>query len=192
MKQDQDLLERARCMDPEILAEVYDTFSPGLYAYAIRRLNDPCQAEECVAHVFSGLLEAFYKGAGPRQQLRAYLYRSAHNWIIDQYRRRPELALAETFIADTRQNPAAAAQASLDGQALKKALGELTEDQRRVVLLRYLDGLSHQEVAQVLEKPIGAVKSLHQRALAALQRKLDPQLDDDGFTVPSKQKELVL
>ncbi len=93
MLDDKTLLSGARRYEEEILAEIYDRYSPSLYRYAVRQLGEPDLAEECVADKFSRFLGALRGGGGPRKHLKAYLYRMAHNWIVDFRRSRPATAL---------------------------------------------------------------------------------------------------
>jgi len=83
------LLKLARRFDQQTLGEIYDQYSPGLYRYAMRLLGNVDLAEECVAETFSRFLHALRGGGGPQDHLQAYLYRVAHNWITDQWRRQP-------------------------------------------------------------------------------------------------------
>ncbi|MGE5250449.1 MAG: RNA polymerase sigma factor, partial [Bacteroidota bacterium] len=84
---DQDLLIKARQFDNGALAEIYDFYSPRLYRYAIKLLGDACTAEDCVAETFSRFLQALHSNRGPRDYLQAYLFRTAHNLVVDHYRR---------------------------------------------------------------------------------------------------------
>ena len=88
MTDDTELLQQAWRFEEQALAAIYDRFSPGLYRYAWRLLGDVHLAEECVAETFSRFLHALQGGRGPQEYLQAYLYRVAHNWITDYYRRR--------------------------------------------------------------------------------------------------------
>ena len=95
MDQNQEkLLRQAKELDQVALAEIYDTYSTSLYGYALRLLGDPALAEDCVAETFSRFLKALHAGKGPQKQLKAYLYRIAHNWIADVYRRSPQQCLS--------------------------------------------------------------------------------------------------
>lgn len=174
MSKESDLLQRARRFDLDALAEIYDQYSPELYRYAIRLMSDPEQAEDCVAETFSRFLDALQGGGGPSQYLRAYLYRVAHNWVTDQYRRQPPppLPLDTRLIADWQHNPAVVAGENIHKETVLDALKLLTPDQRQVIILKYIEDLSNEEVAEALGKPVGAVKSLQHRALAALRRLL--------------------
>ena len=79
----------AQQFDQQALAQIYDTYSPGLYRYSMRRLSDQDMAEDCVAETFSRFLQALKTRRGPQSFLQAFLYRIAHNWIVDHYRRGP-------------------------------------------------------------------------------------------------------
>lgn len=174
MHPEDKILERARRFDESALAEIYDQYSSAIHRYAWRLLGDVDLAEDCVADTFRRFLEALQRGIGPKQYLKAYLYRVAHNWISDYYRRSPPMAvpLDELQLSDPQPGPSEEAQMKLWGQEVRKALKELTPDQRQVIVLKYLEGWSNAEIAQVLEKPVGAVKSLGQRGLQALRRNL--------------------
>ena len=171
MDADQALLEKARQYDPDALAEVYDLYSAGIYRYAIRLLGDADLAEECVAETFSRFLGALKNGGGPRQYLRAYLYRSAHNWITDRYRRPgPTEVLLDLDLPCEESGPERSFEEAAEADQVRLALHSLTPDQRQVILLRYVEDWSNTEIAQSLEKPVGAVKALQHRAINALRR----------------------
>lgn len=187
---DTAFLQRVRQLDEAALAQVYDTFSPAIYAYAVRLLGNEDLAEECVAETFSRMLVALQRGGGPGENLRAYLYRVAHNWITDQYRYQPEIlsldAQDEDMLAHhTRDelyggarsgpDPAQEVERRTRQAQVRQALVHLTPEQRQVVVLKYLEGFDHAEIARVLNKPVGAIKALQHRALEALRRLLEPQ-----------------
>jgi RNA polymerase sigma-70 factor, ECF subfamily len=174
MTSESDLLQRARLFDESALAELYDRYSPGLYRYAVRQLGEPDMAEECVSESFSRLLGAFSRGKGPDQHLQAYLYRIAHNWITDLFRREPAEPLpleAEQLTADS-PDPDDLVSDQEDYQALRAAIAELTPDQRQVFVLKYWEDWTNEAIAQALHKPVGAVKSLQHRAIQRLKRRM--------------------
>ena len=175
---DSDLLNKARSFDADALTQIYDTYSPGIYRYAMRLLGDECMAEECVSDTFSRFLGALRSGGGPQDQLKAYLYRVAHNWITDTYRRTPPppLALQE----DVRSNqtpPDTAAFDAITQAQVRAALVRLTGDQRQVIVLKFLEGWENEAIAATLNKPVGAVKALQHRAVQALRKML---LSEEG------------
>ncbi len=177
VKSENRLLRGACRFDSEILAEIYDHFSPGLYRYAMRLMGDADQAEDCVAETFSRFLRALRADGGPRDHLQAYLYRVAHNWITDQYRRGspPSLPLDEALYLDDGTDTLQTVAANIEQERVRSALKLLTPDQRQVIVLKFLEGWTNTEVAATLHKTEGSVKSLQHRAVAALQRILLPE-----------------
>jgi RNA polymerase sigma-70 factor (ECF subfamily) len=166
---EQELLSQAGRFDTCALAEIYDIYSPRLYRYAMRLLGDASAAEDCVSETFSRFLKALHAGKGPRDYLQAYLFRTAHNLVVDHYRRQP---ITEELDDDLPQLETTedAADLNLSQRRVRDALCQLTEDQQQVVALKFLEGWENEAVAHVLNKPVGAVKSLQHRALAQLQK----------------------
>jgi RNA polymerase sigma-70 factor (ECF subfamily) len=107
--------------------------------------------------------------------LQAYLYRIAHNWITDQYRRQPPppLPLLEDLVSPDDELFQGVFD-TIEKKRVRGALRCLTPEQRLVINLKYLEGWENEHVALILEKPISAVKSLQSRALRALRRILLP------------------
>ena len=178
----EDQLEGARRFDQGVLANIYDQYSPGLYRYAMRLLGDPYLAEDCVSDTFSRFLKALKAGKGPKDYLQAYLYRIAHNWITDQYRRQPEppLMLDEELSSSEEMQVTEQVDERIKQERVRSALRLLTSEQRQVIVLKYLEGWKNEEVAVALQKPVGAVKALQHRALAALRRILVLAEADNG------------
>lgn len=156
------------------LVNIYEQHSPGLYRYAFRLLGDQNLAEETVSETFSRLLQAIRYGKGPRENIQAYLYRVAHNYVMDLYRRQPSMISSvdaeEQF--DEQLNPAHVVSKEMERERVRLALIKLPPDQRQVVSLRILDNWSHEEVAAVIGKTVEATRALQYRALAALRRLL--------------------
>lgn len=169
-----DLLQGARQFDLKSLAAIYDLYSPRIYHYALRLLGDEVMAEECAAETFSRFLHILKDGKGPYDHLQAYLFRIAHNWITDLYRRQPlpAMELAEDLQSDESSWPEDQAERHFQQSQVRAALCRLTSEQRQVVVLKYLEGWEHDEIAAALKKPLGAVKALQHRGLAALNRLL--------------------
>lgn len=189
MADEQSLLERVRAFEPAALVEVYDTFSPAIYRYAMRLLGDAIMAEDCVTDTFARLIDALKTGGGPIRFLQAYLYRIAHNWITDHYRSADRLNISLDELADAEADdvlavdetpPLQVVSSQIEAQHVRVALMRLTADQRQVIVLKYYEGLSNEEVAAAINKPVGAVKSLQHRALAALRRELVRAVADDA------------
>ncbi len=163
----------------EELIRIYEENSDGLYRYAVRLLGDEDLAEECVSETFSRFLETIRRGGGPKDNVRAYLYRMAHNWITDHYRRQPLSTLAlEDHAPEQRDGgPAQEVFQALERERVRKALLRLPPDQQQVIHLRFMEDWSHAEIAKLLGRTIEATRSLQYRALASLRQILIS--DDD-------------
>ena len=171
------MLARALQLDQEALAAIYEQYSPGLYRYAYRQLGSLDLAEDCVAETFSRFLGALQRDKGPRQHLQAYLYRVAHNWITDRFRRNPPPVLPLTPELVDEGSPRVEKQVEIRMQTeyLRARLSQLTPDQRQVIALKFLEDWSNQEIAAAMNKPVGAVKALQHRGLAALRRIMETE-----------------
>ena len=176
MSDEQDLLKRASQIETQALAEVYDTYSPGIYRYAMRLLGDMTLAEDCVSETFARFLKAMQDRRGPRDHLQAYLYRIAHNWVVDLYRRNEKVFELSDAIRSEADIPEEEAAKHIRRKQVRKAIRQLTPDQKQVISLKYLEDWSNEEVARALKKPIGAVKSIQHRALKSLYRLLEEKI----------------
>ena len=166
------LLKKARQYDQNALAEIYDLYSDALFAYAFKHVGKSQVAEDLVAETFSRFLKALERGGGPKEYLRAYLYRITHNLIIDSYRREPPppLELEEELISEEGADPITIMADLEDADRVRNALRLITPEQSQVITLRFLEGWSGPEIAQAMDKSLGSIKALQHRGLAALQR----------------------
>lgn len=168
------LLARARRLENDALAEVHQTYYEAIYRYMTFRVGDRMVADDLTSEVFTRLLSALRDHTAPQNTLRGWLYGVAARVVSDHFRRRgrvEELELAETIVSRA-VSPEEAAEVSLSVQDLRVALTQLTEDQQRVLSLRYGAGLPVREVAELLGKSEGAIKQLQLRAVAALAHRL--------------------
>ena len=171
---EQVLLEQAKRNDETALGILYDRYAPRIYAYIYRRVGDVYLAEDLTGDTFIRVLQAVRSEHGWRTSFQAWLYRIAHNLVVDHYRRQPklpEMVLDERLVA-TENDPVAAVTQRLSRQRLDAAIHHLTSDQQQVLALRFGEGLTAREVAKILNKSVGAIEALKHRALAALRRVL--------------------
>lgn len=174
VQDERDLILRAQAYEPGAFAEIYERYYQGIYNYTFYRVADDPLAEDLTAEVFVKALEAIDTFTFRGVPFSAWLYRIANNLVTDHFRRRPRnnhLPLEETQIA-TDDNPNDMMERGFTQRELASALSMLTDEQQQVVILKFVDGLSNIEVAQVLGKTEGAIKSLQHRALASLGRVL--------------------
>lgn len=174
------LLARARSLDPEALAQIHDTYFTPIFRYVAFRVSDRAAAEDLTSEVFTRLLSALRDKNAPQNTLRGWLYGVASRVVSDYHRqqyRAPEVELDEA-LASRELDPAEAVEKMMTQENLKRVMQELTEEQQNVISLRFGYDMPIQEVARTLGKTEGAIKQLQARAIAALARKLSPELAD--------------
>ncbi len=177
MHDEHELIRRAQEYDPAAFGEIYERYYIGVYKYVYYRIGDQTAAEDMTMEVFLKAMEAIDGFTFRGIPFSAWLYRIASNLVVDFFRRQPvqpSLSLEEKMVANT-EHPVHSLDVQFSHQALREALADLTDEQQQVIILKFVDGLSNIEVAQVLGKTEGAVKSLQHRALAALGRVLGEQ-----------------
>jgi RNA polymerase sigma-70 factor (ECF subfamily) len=175
-RSDVTLLEAAKQMDREALVEIFDIYSQALYNYAFRLCGDALMADYIVGDVFAKLLEHLSAGKGPTSNLRSYLYEITYHLVVDEARHSHRSTSFET--SDFLTSEPSATHVSAENRVLFEKIqwaikNHLTADQRHVVILRFLEGLSLQETAQVIGKEVSNVKVIQTRAIAALRKALD-------------------
>ncbi len=180
MSQDEiRLIQRAKRGDRTAFAEIYDRHHPAIYRYIFYQVSDVATAEDLTGEVFVRLVEKIDRFNYRGRPLLAWLYTIARNLVTDHHRRAGKsqlLPLDEQLVADTI-GPEKAAERTLTRVSLAAAIAHLTEDQRQVILLKFVEELDNETTAQTLGKTVGSIKSLQHRALAALRRILEKNGD---------------
>ena len=157
--------------------DLYEDIAPRIASYArASRVPDP---EAVVGDVFLGAVQSLGTFEGDRRAFHTWMFTLARHAVIDEHRksmRRRTAPLPPEVLAELGP-PGDAEQESLRALAeerVRDALAPLTSEQRDVLLLRIVAGLTIDETARVLRKSQGAVKGLQARALASLERRLSP------------------
>jgi RNA polymerase sigma-70 factor (ECF subfamily) len=175
------LLKAAQNLDEDALTTIFDEFAPAIYKYALRLCHDSIEADNIVGDVFSQLLEQFAAGKGPRTNLRSYLYQTAYHLVVDRSRDNKHTAPLEVAINMQERGRSASTTTQIEERVLMEALvsamnSELTEDQRHVIILRFLEDFSLKETAQIIGKEVNNVKVIQNRGIAKLRKALDHQV----------------
>ena len=159
--------------DQEMFGHLYNTYVDRIYRYVYARVADSMLAEDITSQVFLKVWENLNTYQIGKIPFRAWLYRIAHNTIIDYYRTK-KVAISLEDIRTGELGRADDADEKLDlqiqSQELRQALQELTEEQQQVLILKYMGGLSTTEIAQQLGKQRGAVRALQMRGLHGLAK----------------------
>jgi RNA polymerase sigma-70 factor (ECF subfamily) len=154
------------------IAALYDRFAPALYRYIYHRLGIKSVAEDLTVEVFVRVLRV----RQTPNDWRAYLYRIAHNLVVDYLRRNPSiLERADELTPAEQGDPVEHAERADEQRRLRRAIARLTSEQQQVLVLKFIEEMSNAEIAAIMNKPEGAVKALQHRALTNLREWLrDP------------------
>lgn len=172
---DDEAIMRAAQHDPTAFAPIYQHYVDPIYRFCFRRLGNRAVAEDATSRTFERAMAAL-----PRYRhgsVRAWLFTIARNTITDLYRQaRPTEPIAGRWdIADGQRGPEAEAIASDEAAWVYRTLNHLNPDQRAVIELR-LAGLTNLEIAQVLGRSHGFVRTVTYRALHKLRDVMDAEI----------------
>ena len=171
------LVERAQSGDREALEELYLIHFDRIYSYLHLSVGNRHDAEDLTTQTFLKMLEAIGRFRWQSAPFSAWLFRIAHNLAIDHFRAGRRVQAEDEVPEVAGQEESSAEQQAMDslGQAGMLALiARLSPEQRQVLTLKFLFGFANAEVAGILGKTEGAVKSLQHRALATLQKHVAP------------------
>jgi RNA polymerase sigma-70 factor, ECF subfamily len=174
-----DLVRRARS-DRAAFARLFDRYYPRIARYCLRRLPGREVAEDVTSEVFLHVAARLRSFPGESEtDFRCWLFRIATNAIAAHRRqaaRRGKLwrtaAEQGRFDRPAAEHPADAELDRLDWPAVREAIDELDERDQTIVTLRFFSDCSHEEIAQVVEASVAAVRTALCRALARLREKL--------------------
>ena len=161
-------VERAKQGDREALRFLYIRFADNVYGYVASIVRDEHEAEDITQQVFTKLMLVLPKYEARKVPFSAWLLRLAHNAALDHLRRRLPTPVDEVRSPEERADFGP----SDDVQVVGQALATLPQDQRTVVVLRHLVGLTPGEIAERLGRSENAVHGLHHRGRRAVQQEL--------------------
>jgi RNA polymerase sigma-70 factor, ECF subfamily len=170
--EDRNLALRAGKGDAAAFGALYDRYVAAVYRYVYYRVRNDMDAEDLVSDVFMRALRAIPRYE-PRVAFLAWLYRIARNAVIDRSRRsRTQISFEDALAhpgVDQIVEPDATILALSDKEAVRAALAKLTPLQQEVIVLRFVEGYSTLEIANLVGKREGTVRGIQFRALEALR-----------------------
>ena len=172
---DSALIARAK-EDREFFSLLYERYVGNIYNYIYYRTGNHHETEDLTARTFHRALKHFARYVDRGAPFSAYLYRIAHNMVANWHRdrsRRQIVSLDETMLTTyQREEPAAVAETKDEQEIVLEAVRRLPEDRQQLLILKFVDQMSNAEIAQVMGRTEGAVKSLYHRTLVALRHDL--------------------
>lgn len=176
LTENEDLLIRRAKHDAEAFGELYERYVDRIYNYIFYRVGDVAEAEDLTAHVFYQALGHLnsYKARGV--PFAAWLYRIAHNLVANWYRdrsRHKNIRLDDiTTLPASSASPHQHAEQNEEAQILVRAIRRLPARQQQLLLLKFSEHLSNEEIGQIMGCTEGAIKALYHRTLTALRKEL--------------------
>jgi RNA polymerase sigma-70 factor, ECF subfamily len=174
------LVERATAGDHESFARLYTDYLDAIYRYIYYRTGDAQDAEDLTEQVFIKAWKALpnYRQVG--ELFGNWLYRIAHNIIVDYHRRRKTIS-SETIEQDAvlpdpaQENALDTIISAEESALLARSIARLPDEYQQIIILRFIEGLGHAEIATILDKSEVACRGLQHRALISLNRLLSVQ-----------------
>jgi RNA polymerase sigma-70 factor (ECF subfamily) len=169
---DERLLIEAAQRDPARFGELYEIHFERVYAYVVKRVQDRAESEDLTAEVFHRALANLQRFECRGIPFAAWLFRIAANLISDRWQRSSRELIDDQAIDSTQVSSA-----EIDEVERKATLFRLVEalpaEQKRVLVLRFVERKSIREVAREVRKTEGAVKQLQFRALSTLRARME-------------------
>lgn len=170
-----ELVWLAKTGDAEAFGHLYEMYLDRIYRYIYFRVTDEQTTEDLISQVFTKAWEKLDRYQPSGRPFIAWLYTIAHNTVIDHYRTRRETVALENTVSLASDAPSPHEQVELHFEAdnLRAALQTLTQEQQQVVVLKFIAGMTTDEIAGQLCKSPGAVRALQMRALQALAKQME-------------------
>lgn len=168
------LVVRSQKGDAEAFGELYDILINSIYRYIYYRANQR-EVEDLTELVFLKVWENIRKYKKGNTTFKAWVFRIAHNLLVDHYRTHRSISSLDYNIRDMRKesDPVHVAELQLNNEILVSALAKLKKNYREVLVLKFINELENDEIARVLNKREGSVRVLQFRALNALRKELE-------------------
>jgi RNA polymerase sigma-70 factor (ECF subfamily) len=171
------LLSLATQGDKKAFGVLYERYLDEIYRYAYYRLGDQHEAEDITADTFTKTWEylpKIHQQEASIYNFRSWLYRVAKNLIIDHYKKKKTLPLLNSFHIDQDSTKKIAEQ-QIQSRYLTKAILALRPDYQQIIILRFINQLSHKEVAEIMELSTVQSRVLQYRALKKLKELLSDE-----------------
>jgi RNA polymerase sigma-70 factor (ECF subfamily) len=173
---DDELVVRAQKGDAEAVSLLYLNNYQSIYRYLYYRVGDPKTAEDLTSEVFIKMIQALPNYRHQNVPFTAWLFQITRNLAIDMHRKQ-NAHLVDSELHENIEEPGQTLDEILEDnltrETLLKVMNNLTNDQRDVLILRFIDGLSLAQVALILRKSEDAIKGLQHRALTGLRAQLN-------------------
>lgn len=173
MTQQDHRISQIRAGNKEVFAEIYETYFDEIYAYVWRKIDQTKDVEDIASQTFFQAFTHLEKAVSwETVNIRARLYRIAHNQIIDQYRRRRELDIPEEIeLPDEDFSALEQVETTIVTEKIMQCLRELWEEIHDIFVMRFWQQLSYVEISSVNGKSVANNKKIYSRACKTLRER---------------------
>jgi len=166
------LVEKAAGGDVEAFGELYSIHLDRIYRYIFYQVNDRATAEDLTEEVFLKAWRSIGKFKWKGYPFSAWLYRIARNHAIDHFRTRQQHKSLEWEFPTGDDGPELKAEEKQMNRLISEAISSLPEQQKQLIILKFIEGMDNREIEQIMGKNQGAIRVMQMRALATLRQKL--------------------
>jgi RNA polymerase sigma-70 factor, ECF subfamily len=176
---DTPLVLRAIQRDQDAFGELYDRHVVRVYRHIYYMIGNAAEAEDLTAQTFLKAWEAINRYQVRGAPFISWLLRIAHNLGVSHLRARRETSQLHDGLADDklRRDPEWSYQQTAEEELVREAILQLRDEQRQVIILRFIEDLDYREVAEIIGKSVAAIRVIQHRALNSLRKQmkiLDP------------------
>jgi RNA polymerase sigma-70 factor (ECF subfamily) len=166
-----ELVSRAK-QDPEVFGQLYERYVDKIYSYIYYRTGNQHDAEDLTARTFYRALRHLHRYVDRGLPFSAWLYRIAHNLVANWHRdrsRRQVISLDEIALVSQRPDPEGRLEIQDDQRLLLRLIRRESVDRQQLLILKFVEQMSNREIAQIMGRSEGAIKSLYHRTLLSLR-----------------------
>jgi len=173
IKSESDLIKLASAGDAEAFGALYEKYIDQIYNYIYYRTSNDKDAEDICSRVFLRALNHIEKYEDRGYPFSAWLYRIAHNLVVNWYRdsgRSDEISLLDQYPPPTMDGSVEEKIEKMDETAaLLVIIHDLPEDRKELLVLKHVEGLTNFEIGEIMDRTEGAIKALYHRTLESLR-----------------------
>jgi RNA polymerase sigma-70 factor (ECF subfamily) len=168
----ENLVKQAISGDVEAFGELYTDHVTKIYRYVYYNVHNKEHAEDITQEVFLKAWKAIGSCKGKEKTFSSWLYRIAHNLIIDKIRKSQKQSSREAELPEDIRDTSDRMEISLEQRDLLKVIDVLSPNQRQVIVMKFIEEMDNREIAETMGKSTGEIRILQMRALETLRNTL--------------------
>ena len=175
-----EMVKKAVDGDVEAYGKLYAIYLDRIYRYVFYRVRDVMMAEDITEEVFIKAWDKIKSCQGKERTFSPWLYRIAHNHMIDTFYRKHRDSPLEAEDCIETDNIEQKVESAVEWQYVLSVISTLPEPQKEIILLKYIEGVDNREIEQITGKRQGAIRAIQWRALVTLRNRLNVEVRENG------------